>query len=165
MRERLQQTIIYSITNQSINGLICSIRGARTLKVENKKTCPPSTDIIFYKIRSIHVCNVDKNGGKISEFRFLKKVLKMDVPKVYFFGSLRKSLSPINENPKIAAIFHKTNWNVLICSTCRRYMPRCFAPRRAEGPTVTRAEGPFSHNHTTQKHIICLFVVILCSRS
>jgi hypothetical protein len=29
----------------------------------------------------------------------------MDFPKVYFFGSLRKSLSPISQNPKIAAFF------------------------------------------------------------
>ena len=53
----------------------------------------------------IHEFDVDKNGGKISEFRFLKKVLKSDFPKVYFFGSLIKSLLPITENPKIAAIF------------------------------------------------------------
>ena len=36
----------------------------------------------------IHEFDVDKNGGKISDFRFLEKVLKMDFPKVYFFGSL-----------------------------------------------------------------------------
>ena len=89
----------------------------------------------------IYVFDVDKNGGKIWEFWFLKKVLKLDFPKVYFFGSLRKSLFPINENPNFAAIFHKTNWNVLICSTCRKYMPWCFAPRRDRGPTA-RAEGP-----------------------
>ena len=86
------------------------------------QACPPSADIIFYKTRIIHVFHVDKNGGKISEFRFLKKVLKMDFPKVYFFGSLRKSLSPISQNPDFAAIFHKTNSNIFICSTCRRYI-------------------------------------------
>ena len=54
---------------------------------------------------SIHESHVDKNGGKISEIRLLKKVLKLDFPKVYFFGSLRKSLVPITENPNFAATF------------------------------------------------------------
>ena len=31
----------------------------------------------------------------------------MDFPKVYFFGSLRKSLLPITENPNFAAIFQR----------------------------------------------------------
>jgi len=53
----------------------------------------------------IHEFDVDKNGGKISEFRFLQKVLKLVFPKVYFFGSLRKSLLPIPQNPNFAAIF------------------------------------------------------------
>ena len=55
----------------------------------------------------IHEFDVDKNGGKISEFRFLKKVLKLDFPKVYFFGSLKKSLSPISQNLDFAAILYK----------------------------------------------------------
>ena len=129
--------------------------------------------VSFYnKSELIYVSDVDKNGGKISDFRFLQKVLKLDFPKVYFFGSLIKSLSPIIQNPKIAAIFHKTNSNVFICSPCRRYMPRCFAPRRAGGPTVTRAEGPtvkgrrpvFSQPHNTKTHhmFICSS---FCSRS
>ena len=58
-----------------------------------------------YKTRIIHVFNVDKNGGKIWVFRFLQKVLKLTFPKVYFFTSSKKPLSPIIENPKIAAIF------------------------------------------------------------
>ena len=55
----------------------------------------------------IHEFNVDKNGGKISEFRFLKKVLKMDFPKVYFFTSSKKTLSPISQNLDFAAILYK----------------------------------------------------------
>jgi hypothetical protein len=120
----------------------------------------------------IHVFNVDKNGGKISEFRFLQKVLKLDFPKVYFFGSLKKSLLPINENPKIAAIFTKSNWNVLICSTCQRYMPRCFAPRRAEGPTVKGPKGRpskgrravLSQSYNTNL-IVVIYCTIICSNS
>ena len=66
---------------------------------------PPSADTKITISGSIHVFDVDKNGGKISKIRVLKKVLKLDFPKVYFFGSLRKSLIPISQNPKIAAIF------------------------------------------------------------
>jgi hypothetical protein len=47
-----------------------------------------------------------------------------------------------------------SNSNVLICSTCWRYMPRCFAPLRPEGPTVRarradrqRAEAPTITNN------------------
>ena len=53
----------------------------------------------------VHESNVDKNGGKISDFRFLKKVLKLDFPKVYFFDPSKISLMPIPENPNFAAIF------------------------------------------------------------
>ena len=53
----------------------------------------------------IHEFDVDKNGGKISKIRVFKKVLKLDFPKVYFFGSSKKSLLPITENRNFAAIF------------------------------------------------------------
>jgi hypothetical protein len=89
---------------------------------------------------SIHEFDVDKNGGKISDFRFLKKVLKMDFPKVYFFGSLRKSLLPISQNPKIAAIFGWISNEVsFVGSFCSRVALR--APLR-EGPKVRPPQGP-----------------------
>ena len=87
----------------------------------------------YYKIRSIHEFDVDKNGGKISKIRFLKKVLKLDFPKVYFFGSSKKTLSPITENLNFAAIFcwifRNDPENVLFV----------VALRRTEGPTASRS--------------------------
>jgi hypothetical protein len=84
--------------------------------------CPLHIIVYFYNNPgSIHEFNVDKNGGKISKIRFWKKVLKLVFPKVYFFGSLRKSLLPITENPKIAAIFCWISNNVLfVGSFCSR---------------------------------------------
>ena len=95
---------ITSTTTESINVLIF---GARPLRVRAylNSTGPPSTDIKISSSESIHVLNVDKNGGKIWKIRFLKKVLKLTFPKVYFFGSLRNSLLPISQNRYFAAIF------------------------------------------------------------
>jgi hypothetical protein len=71
------------------------------------KNCfgPPYADIKTSISESINECHVDKNGGKISKIRLFKKVLKLTFPKVYFFGSLGKTLVPISQNPYFAAIF------------------------------------------------------------
>ena len=94
---------------------------------------------------SIHVFDVDKNGGKIWVFWFLKKVLKMDFPKVYFFGSLRKSLLPIIENPYFAAIFGSPGKCIFVgisnCIFCSRVALR-------EGPKARPPQGPKARSLT-----------------
>ena len=72
---------------------------------KRKKIGPPSADTKTTIFELIYESDVDKNGGKISKIRLFKKVLKLDFPKVYFFGSLGKSLLPISQNPIFAAIF------------------------------------------------------------
>ena len=69
----------------------------------------------------------------------------MDFPKVYFFGSLKKSLLPISQNPKIAAIF-----------CCRR-------ASRSEGPKARPPQGPKARSLTIIQYKS--YCIILCSNS
>ena len=61
---------------------------------------------------------------------------------ILFCRSLKIQILPPFFTKSILTYPILTYW---FCSTCRRYMPRCFAPRRAEGPTV---RGPKARSLT-----------------
>jgi hypothetical protein len=113
--------------------------------------------VYFYnKTRSIYEFNVDKNGGKISEFRFLQKVLKLVFPKVYFFGCSKKPLLPISQNPKIAAIFCRISNKVLFVVASR------FAKDRRSDRSAP-PQGPKARSLTIIQYKS--YCIILCSNS
>ena len=103
-------------------------------------------------------------AAKFRIFEFWKRFWNWIFQKCTFLGLSKYPWCRSLKIDILPSFCTKSNDEVLICSTCRRYMPRCFAPRRAEGPTATKDRRPvLSQSFYKRSLTIYSFVVLSCN--